>query len=234
MPRATASTHSVNNSREPVRVTRFSSHGTKRVPTTSASTTNTATLASVNASASQVLVGSGMRIDRAGVAAQRVRQRGQHHQREHHGEVFDDQPADRDLAFGRLQRVALLERAQQHHRARHRQRQSEHEPRAETPAEQVRHAGADGRGGHDLRDGAGQRDVAHRHQVLDRKVQADPEHQQDHADFRELVRETRVRHEPRRERPDADAGDEIADDGRHLEDAGHQSEQQSKHEADRQ
>ena len=45
----------------------------------------------------------------------------------------------------------------------------------------------------DLRDGAGQRDVAHRHQVLDREVQADAEHQQDHADFRELVRETRVR-----------------------------------------
>ena len=47
MPSAMASTHSVNNSREPVRVTRFSSHGTTRVPTTSASATNSATLASV-------------------------------------------------------------------------------------------------------------------------------------------------------------------------------------------
>ena len=56
MPRATASTHRVNNSREAVRATRFSSHGTKRVPTTRASTTNTVTLARVNASASQVLV----------------------------------------------------------------------------------------------------------------------------------------------------------------------------------
>ena len=215
-------------------MTRLSSHGTTRVPTTSASTTNTATLASVIASASQVFSGSGMRIDRAGVAAERVGERGQHHQREHHRQVFDDEPADGDLAFRGLQRVAFLERAQQHHRAGHRQRQSEHEAGAEAPAEQVRHAGADGGGGDDLRDGAGQRDVAHRHQVLDRKVQADAEHQQDHADFRELVREARVRHEARRERPDADAGDEIADDGRHLEDAGHQSEQQSKHEADRQ
>ena len=133
MPSAIASTHSVNNSREPVRVTRISSQGTTRVPTTSASTTNTATLASVNASASQVLVEPATRSG-ARIAAQRVRERGQHHQREHHGEVFDDQPADRDLAFGGLQRVALLERAQQHHGAGHRQRQSEYQPRAETPA----------------------------------------------------------------------------------------------------
>ena len=45
MPSAMASTHSVNSSREPVRVTRISSQGTTRVPTTSASATNSATLA---------------------------------------------------------------------------------------------------------------------------------------------------------------------------------------------
>ena len=229
-----ASTHSVNSSREPVRVTRFSSHGTTRVPTTSASATNTATLASVISSASQVFVDAGGAWTALASPPSVVRQRGQHHQREHHRQVFDDQPADGDLAFRGLQRVALLERAQQHHRARHRQRQSEHEARAETPAEQVRHAGADGRGGDDLRDRAGQRDVAHRHQVLDREVQADAEHQQDHADFRELVREARVADESRRERADADAGEQIADDGRDLEDVGHQTEQQCKHEADRQ
>ena len=48
MPSAMASTHSVNSSREPVRVTRISSQGTTRVPTTSASATNTATFASVS------------------------------------------------------------------------------------------------------------------------------------------------------------------------------------------
>ena len=80
-------------------------------------------------------------------------------------------------------------------------------PAAEAPAEQVRHAGADGRGGDDLRDGAGQRDVAHRHQILDREVQADAEHQQDHADFRELVGEAGVATNPGVNGPDADAGD---------------------------
>src|SRR3954466_9221540 len=40
MPSATGSPESENNPREPVRETRASSHGTARVPTTSASTTN--------------------------------------------------------------------------------------------------------------------------------------------------------------------------------------------------
>jgi hypothetical protein len=86
---------------------------------------------------------------------------------------------------------------------------------------------------HDLRDRAGKRDVAHRHQVLDREMQADAEHQQNHADFRELIRETRVRHETRREWANANAGYEVANDRRHLEKAGHQTEQQCKYEADR-
>ncbi len=50
-----ASTHSVNSSRVPVRVTRTSSHGTTRVPTTNASATNKATLARVMSNASQRL-----------------------------------------------------------------------------------------------------------------------------------------------------------------------------------
>ena len=51
MPSAMASTHSVNSSRVPVRVTRISSHGTTRVPTTSASTTNNADLGERHAAA---------------------------------------------------------------------------------------------------------------------------------------------------------------------------------------
>src|SRR5678815_3099718 len=57
MPSAMASTHSVNSSRVPARVTRISSHGTTRVPTTSASATNNATLPSVTRIASQVFAG---------------------------------------------------------------------------------------------------------------------------------------------------------------------------------
>src|SRR5687768_4140702 len=46
IPRAIASTARVNSSPEPVRLTRVSNHGTKRVPTTKASATKTATLTS--------------------------------------------------------------------------------------------------------------------------------------------------------------------------------------------
>jgi hypothetical protein len=61
----------------------------------------------------------------------------------------------------------------------------------------VRHAGADGRGSHNLRDRARKRDVAHRHQVLDREMQSDAEHQQDHADFASWFAKPGVRHESR-------------------------------------
>jgi hypothetical protein len=44
-------------------------------------------------------------------------------------------------------------------------------------------------------------------------VDADPEHQQDDADLRELLREAEVGLEPRRERADRDAGEDIADEG---------------------
>jgi hypothetical protein len=96
----------------------------------------------------------------------------------------------------------------------------------------VGHAGTDrGRCG-DLRDGAGERDGAYRHQVLDREMQPDPEHQQDHADFGELGREARVGDEARREGTDRDARDQVSDDRRYLEQVSPQAEQQCKHEAD--
>ena len=48
----------------------------------------------------------------------------------------------------------------------------------------------------DLQDRAGQDDRPHRQQILEREMQADPEHQQDHADLGELRREARVRDKP--------------------------------------
>ena len=46
---------------------------------------------------------------------------------------------------------------------------------------------ADQGGDDDLDDRAGHGDARHRHQVLEREVQADAEHQQDHADLGELA-----------------------------------------------
>jgi hypothetical protein len=63
-------------------------------------------------------------------------------------------------------------------------------------------------------------------------MQSDAEHQQDHADFGELARETRVGDEARREGADRDTRDQVSDDRRHLEQVGPQPEQQCKHETD--
>ncbi len=121
MPSAMASTHSVNNSREAVRATRLSSQGTTRVPTTSASSDEHRDLGERERQRKPGLLRASVRVDLAGIATQGVRERGQHHQCEDHCQVFDDEPADGDLAFRRLQRIAFLERAQQHHGAGDRQ-----------------------------------------------------------------------------------------------------------------
>ena len=53
-----------------------------------------------------------------------------------------------------------------------------------------------------------------RQQVAEREVQPDAEHQEDDAELGELRGQPGVAHEARRERPDGDARDQVADDGR--------------------
>jgi len=65
-------------------------------------------------------------------------------------------------------------------------------------------------------------------------VQSDAEHQQDHADFGHLAGQSRVADEAGGERPHRDAGDQITDDGRDAQRTRQQTEQQCKHETDRQ
>ena len=77
-----------------------------------------------------------------------------------------------------------------------------------------RHQAAEAVADRDLPHRTGDGDLADRHQVVDRKVQADAEHQQDDADFRQLARQRLVTDEPRRERPDRHAGQQVADEGR--------------------
>jgi hypothetical protein len=42
-----------------------------------------------------------------------VRKRRNQDEREHHGQIFDDQPADGDASASRLHQAAFLERAEQ-------------------------------------------------------------------------------------------------------------------------
>src|SRR5207342_2405733 len=145
--------------------------------------------------------------------AERARDRRQQHEHQHHREVFDDQPADGDPAVHRFEHAACFQRAEQHHGARHRQGEAEHDRRAPRPSPLHREERAHRRGREDLQHRAGQGDLAHGKQIVEREMQADAEHQEHHADFDELGGQARVRDEARREGPDQHARDEIADQG---------------------
>ena len=63
-------------------------------------------------------------------------------------------------------------------------------------------------------------------------MQADAEHQQDDADLGELVGDVLVGDEAGRERPDQDAGEQIADQRRQLEAVRQHAKGEGEHEAD--
>lgn len=150
-------------------------------------------------------------------AAQHAGERRQQHEGQHHDEVLDDQPADRDPAPLRLHHAALLQGAQQHHGAGDGKRQAEDEAAAGRPAHrQCKQEAEEGRHD-DLADRSGNGDGPHGEEILQRKMQADAEHQQDDADFRELVRQLLVGDETGRERADDDAGKKVAGDRRQAE-----------------
>ena len=137
-------------------------------------------------------------------------------EREHHGQVFDDQPADGDAAASRLHQAALLKGAEQDDGTRHRQRQSEDEALADLPFHQHGEAEAHQRCNRDLDDGAGDRDGFDGQKVLQREMQAHAEHQKDDAEFGELRRQRLIGNVTRREGAHRDAGEQISDQGRYL------------------
>ena len=88
-------------------------HGITRLPTISMTATKAAILAAVSPERERIA---------AGLAALALEQAGddrQQDQRQHHGDVLDDQPADGDAPALGLDQSPLLQRPQQHDRARH-------------------------------------------------------------------------------------------------------------------
>ncbi len=166
------------------------------------------------------------------MSAKYRRKGGQKDKREHHGKIFDDQPTDSDAAHGGIDKVALLQRLQKHHRARHRKAKPEHDALANAPAPQMAEAHAHDRRDGDLTNRANYGNAAHGKQVGSREVQPDAKHQQDDADFGELARHTRVGDETRREGADENAGDKIADERRQPQPVGDIAEDRRQHEAD--
>ena len=144
--------------------------------------------------------------------AENAGQCGQQHERDDHGEIFDDQPADSDAtAFG-LHQMAFLHGAQQHHGTCDRQRQAEDECRAERPIHPPGERRAHRRCNADLEDRAWHSDRAHRQQIFEREMQPHPEHEQDHAKFGKFRRQALIGNEARRVRPGEDAGHKITNE----------------------
>ena len=162
----------------------------------------------------------------AGIAAEHAGERRQQDEDEDGGEVFDDQPADRDTAVHRIEDAARFERLEQDDGAGAGQRQAEDQPGAKAPAPAPGDAHAEQRRQTHLDDSAGQRDALDGEQVVEREMQADAEHQQHHADFGELRGGVDIGNEARCRRADDDAGDEVADQGRQLDAFGNEAEDQ--------
>ena len=142
-------------------------------------------------------------------------ERRQEDEHEHGDDVFHDEPADRGVSFRRIDAAVIHQRAQQARRCwRPKPRCQESSPVCHVqPTATARPVQASVAAVLcPSAPGTAIERTASRSFKL--KVQADAEHQQDHADLRELGRDLRVADKPRRVRADQHARDEIADDRR--------------------
>ena len=122
--------------------------------------------------------------------------------------------ADGDPAVHGIEQPPVLERAQEHHGACYRETEPEHDPLAPRPAPESRHRRAkNGRNG-DLGGRPRQGDAANGEEIARREVHPYAEHQEDHADLRELLREVGIGDEAGAVRPDGDSRDEVPDERR--------------------
>ena len=165
------------------------------------------------------------------LAAEIHRDRRQEHQDQHGEEVLDHQPSHGDPAIGGVHQTAVLQRAEEHHRARDREAKPEDEACPPRPAPEMGHARAEQRGDRDLHRGAGQGDPSHRHQVVEREMNPHAEHQQDDADLGQLLGQGDVGDETGGVRADRHAGEEIAHDRRQPQPYSEQAEQEREAEA---
>ena len=227
-----ASTHSVNNSREPVRVTRISSQGTTRVPTTSASATNSATLPSVITSASQVLdevpgactmlvsppsvrasagsITSASTMARSSTISQPTA-------------IFPSEDCNALRSSSARSSTTVLATDSDNPNTRPLPKLQPSMCAMPAPMAVAVMICASAPGSAMWRTDE---------QVLDGEMQPDAEHQQDDADFGELAGQAAVADESGSKGTHGDAGQQIADDGRDPQHVGRQPQQQCKDEAD--
>ena len=122
--------------------------------------------------------------------------------------ILDDEPSDGDVAGRRVELPVVGQHPDEHDRARHRQRDAEHDAGGKIKACRPGHDDAKTRGDGALDHRAGDRDLADREQFLDVELQANAEHEQNHTNFRELLGERAVSDVARRVGADEKTGDQ--------------------------
>lgn len=106
------------------------------------------------------------------------------------------------------------EHAHQHDRARHGDRETEHDARLDAPAESGRYEHSQGGSHCDLGEGPGHGEAPHRQELACMELEPHSEHEEDDPDLRELLGDVAVHDKSGRERPNHDAGREVTDDRR--------------------
>jgi hypothetical protein len=125
-----------------------------------------------------------------------------------------------------MKRIVFNEDASDHDGAGYRNADAEHESLGKRESK-VRANQRDQRGGNDdASDRAGNCYAAHRPQVAQVEVEADAEHQENDADFGELMRGLGVADHTRRLWTQGDPGQEVANDRREAQPIGHEAHDQ--------
>ena len=125
-----------------------------------------------------------------------------------------------------------IKRPDEDDRACDRDREAEDDGLADGPTERQPEPEAEKRTEDGVTETSRERDPAHLLEVVVGELDADAEHQQDHADLGELESELRVRGEAGRERSDQDPGEQIADDRRETEPSGDERPDQGRGQSD--
>ncbi|MNE44157.1 hypothetical protein D3C80_1383710 [compost metagenome] len=123
-----------------------------------------------------------------GIAVEHIGKCWQQHQGQHHGQIFDNQPADGDLPALAVDQLPFFQGAQQYHGTGGGQTQAEHQAGNQIPAHQFGQPHPQHRRDGDLGNGPGDSDIFYCEEIFKREMETNTEHQQDHPNLREFRR----------------------------------------------
>ena len=142
-------------------------------------------------------------------------QAGQQHHEGHRGEILDEGQPHHDAPVMGVQLAPVEQEPRQHHGAGHRDHDPHRQAGQHAPAQQHAGAGTHADEEEHRQRTSQQRDPLDPHEVADRELEADGEHEQYHADFREEVEGAGIVHGgARREGADEQAAEDIAQNER--------------------